>query len=135
MGWACLLSMPYRIRLETEIRRDGKEYSIAFAHGEKVSDLKEIGTVGKKNTGTHLRFWPEAKYFDSAKFSLSRLRHVLRAKAVLCPGLHVVFLDEKSGDTDEWYYEDGLQDYLTETLKNYECYYQSAVYWQFIQSA
>ncbi len=107
-------------RLEADIRRDGKEYNIAFAHGNKVSELKETGTVGKKNTGTHIRFWPEAKYFDSANFSVSRLRHVLRAKAVLCPGLHVIFLEEKTGETEEWYYEDGLQAYLTETLKGYE---------------
>ena len=107
-------------KLVTEIKRDGKEYSIAFAHGEKTQKLKQIGEVGKKNTGTHIRFWPEAKYFDSIKFSVSHLRHVLRAKAVLCPGLHVVFFDEKSGETDEWYYEDGLQAYLTETLKGYE---------------
>ena len=107
-------------KLEATIKRDGKEYSIAFAHGDKTQKLKVIGDVGKKNTGTHIRFWPEAKYFDSVKFSLSRLRHVLRAKAVLCPGLHVVFFDEKSGETDEWYYEDGLTDYLLETLKGYE---------------
>ena len=107
-------------KLVTEIKRDGKEYSIVFAHGEKTQKLKQIGEVGKKNTGTHIRFWPEAKYFDSIKFSVSRLRHVLRAKAVLCPGLHVVFFDEKSGETDEWYYEDGLTDYLTESLKGYE---------------
>ena len=75
---------------------------------------------GKKNTGTHVRFWPEAKYFDSIKFSVSRLKHVLRAKAVLCPGLHVVFFDEQSGETDEWYYEDGLRDYLTEALQGFE---------------
>jgi topoisomerase-4 subunit B len=108
-------------RLLAEIKRDGKEYSISFAHGQKVSELEEIGTVGKKNTGTHIRFWPEAKYFDSDKFSLPQLRHVLRAKAVLCPGLHVVFFDEKSGESDEWYYEDGLTDYLMDTLKAYEC--------------
>jgi len=107
-------------RLEANIRRDGKEYSIAFAHGDKVQKLKVIGEVGKKNTGTSIRFWPEAKYFDSIKFSVSRLRHVLRAKAVLCPGLHVVFFDEKSGETDEWYYEDGLTDYLMETLRGFE---------------
>ncbi|MDH5485544.1 MAG: DNA topoisomerase IV subunit B, partial [Gammaproteobacteria bacterium] len=107
-------------RLEAEIRRDGKVYSIAFAHGDKASELVEIGTVGKKNTGTQIRFWPEAKYFDSPKFSVSQLKHVLRAKAVLCPGLHVTFLDEKSGETEEWYYEDGLQDYLTDTLKGFE---------------
>lgn len=107
-------------RLEANIRRAGKEYSIAFAHGEKVSDLEEVGTVGKKNTGTYIRFWPEVKYFDFAKFSVSRLRHVLRAKAVLCPGLQVAFTDEASGESDEWFYEDGLQDYLTESLKGYE---------------
>ncbi|MCW9003886.1 MAG: DNA topoisomerase IV subunit B [Gammaproteobacteria bacterium] len=107
-------------KLDVEIKRDGKEYAISFAHGEKTQKLKQIGEVGKKNTGTHIRFWPEAKYFDSIKFSVSRLRHVLRAKAVLCPGLHVVFFDEKSGETDEWYYEDGLTDYLTDALKGYE---------------
>ncbi len=107
-------------RLEVEIKRDGKEYNIAFAHGDKVKELHEIGTCGKKNTGTHVRFWPEAKYFDSPKFSVSRLKHVLRAKAVLCPGLHVVFFDEQSGETDEWFYEDGLRDYLTESLQGFE---------------
>ncbi len=107
-------------RLQAEIRRGGKTYSIAFAHGEKTDDLEETGTVGKKNTGTHIRFWPEAKYFDTAKFSVSQLKHVLRAKAVLCPGLHVTFFEEKSGETLEWYYEDGLQDYLLESLKGFE---------------
>jgi len=107
-------------RLEVEVKRGGKEYSIAFAHGAKVNKLKEIGTVGKKNTGTHIRFWPEAKYFDSSNFSVSKLKHVLRAKAVLCPGLHVVFFEEKSGESEEWYFEDGLVDYLTETLKGFE---------------
>jgi len=76
--------------------------------------------VGKKNTGTQIRFWPEAKYFDSINFSVLKLKHVLRAKAVLCPGLHVTFLEEKTAETEEWYYEDGLQDYLLESLKGYE---------------
>ncbi len=107
-------------RLEVEVKRDGKEYSIAFAHGAKVSKLKQTGTVGKKNTGTHIRFWPEAKYFDSSNFSVARLKHVLRAKAVLCPGLHVVFFEEKSGESEEWYFEDGLVDYLTDSLKGFE---------------
>lgn len=107
-------------RLEAEIRRNGVVYSIAFAHGDKASDLKEIGTVGKKNTGTQIRFWPEARYFDTAKFSVTQLKHVLRAKAVLCPGLYVNFLEEKTGESFEWYYEDGLQDYLLESLKGYE---------------
>ncbi len=107
-------------RLEAEIRRAGISYRIAFAHGDKVEDLVETGTVGKKNTGTHIRFWPEARYFDSPKFSVTQLKHVLRAKAVLCPGLHVTFFEEKSGETLEWYYEDGLQDYLLESLKGFE---------------
>jgi len=107
-------------RVEAEIRRGGKVYSIAFAHGDKVTELEETGTVAKKNTGTQIRFWPEAKYFDSAKFSVLQLKHVLRAKAVLCPGLRVSFFDEKTAENDEWYYEDGLEDYLLESLKGYE---------------
>jgi len=107
-------------RVEAEIRRDGKVFSIAFEHGDKVEDLKEIGTVGKKNTGTQIRFWPEAKYFDSPKFSVLQLKHVLRAKAVLCPGLKVSFLEEKTAEAIEWFYEDGLEDYLLESLKGYD---------------
>ncbi len=103
--------------LEVKIRRDGKEYAITFKDGEKASKLKEIGTVGKRNTGTSLRFWPNPKYFDSPKFSVPRLRHVLRAKAVLCPGLRIRFKDEASGESDEWFYEDGLRDYLIDELQ------------------
>jgi len=102
--------------LEVWVRRDGKEYKIAFADGELASELEEIGKVGKRNTGTVLRFWPDSQYFDSVKFSLTRLKHVLRAKAVLCPGLDISFLDEASGEKMEWLYEDGLQDYLVEAI-------------------
>jgi len=107
-------------RLEAEIRRNGVVSTIAFANGDKVEDLKQTGTVGKKNTGTQIRFWPDAKYFDSANFSVIKLKHVLRAKAVLCPGLHMTFFEEKTAETEEWYYEDGLPDYLLESLKGYE---------------
>jgi len=103
-------------RLEVRVRRDGQEYLIVFANGEKVSDLEVIGTVGKRNTGTTLRFWPDVSYFDSPRFSVPRLRHVLRAKAVLCPGLEVVFREESSGEETVWYYEDGLKDYLCSAL-------------------
>ncbi len=106
-------------QVDVRVRRDGKEYAISFRHGEKVDDLEEIGTVGKKNTGTTIRFWPDEQYFDSPNFSLPRLRHVLRAKAVLCPGLRVKFFVEKTSESDEWYYEDGLADYLKETLIGY----------------
>lgn len=98
--------------LEVTIRRDANVYQIIFEDGNKTSDLKVIDSCGKRNSGTSVRFLPNPKYFDSHKFSVPRLRHVLRAKAVLCPGLKVVFVDEASGDKDEWYYEDGLQDYL-----------------------
>ena len=102
--------------LEVWVRRNGREYNMAFADGEKVSSLEEIGKVGKQNTGTTLRFWPDPGYFDSAKYSLPRLKHVLRAKAVLCPGLQVKLHDEASGEKLEWCYEDGLHDYLTGEL-------------------
>ena len=106
--------------LEIWVKRDGAEYNMALAGGHKASDLEEVGRVGKNNTGTRLRFWPDAKYFDSGKFSVRQLLHVLRAKAVLCPGLKVLFLDENSGDNYEWYYEDGLQDYLLDALQGLE---------------
>ena len=106
--------------LEVWVKRGGKEFNIAFANGEKVSDLEEIGTVGQRNTGTTLRFWPDPSYFDSARFSVPRLMHVLRAKAVLCPGLLVKFNDENTGENISWQYEDGLTDYLKEALMGLE---------------
>ncbi len=102
--------------LELWVRRGGKEYKLAFRNGEKVSGLDEVGKVGKQNTGTTVRFWPDPAFFDSPKFSLPRLKHVLRAKAVLCPGLEVTLIDEKSGEKDVWHYEDGLRDYLVDAL-------------------
>ena len=106
--------------LEVTVKRDGKVHQMSFANGEKTTDLKVIDTCGQRNTGTILRFWPNANYFDSIKFSLSRLRHVLRAKAVLCGGLTVSFYDENTEDSDEWFYEDGLKDYLTGALHGWE---------------
>jgi len=102
--------------LEVWVRRGGKEYNLAFKGGEKIAGLDEVGTVGKQNTGTMVRFWPDPKFFDSPKFSLPRLKHVLRAKAVLCPGLEVTLFDEKSDEKEIWYYEDGLRDYLVDAL-------------------
>ncbi len=111
-------------RVEVTIRRDGSEYRMVFAHGDKISPLEVIGTVPKKRSGTTLRFWPEAKYFDSPKISLGKLKHLLRAKAVLCAGLNVKLTDVASAEVVEWHYEDGLRDYLrgeldgTEALPN-----------------
>lgn len=103
-------------QLDVTIKRDGNIYHIKFAHGERVSKLKIIGTVNKRETGTSIRFLPDSKYFDSGKFAVSKLKHTLRAKAVLCPGLHVSFHDEHNGETEEWHYEDGLSHYLLETI-------------------
>jgi topoisomerase IV subunit B len=103
--------------LEVWVRRGGKEYNMAFSGGEKASELEEVGQVGKNNTGTTVRFWPDPKYFDTPKFLVSKLKHTLRAKAVLCPGLHVKFCDEAGGEREEWQYQDGLKDYLLETLQ------------------
>jgi len=103
--------------LEIWVRRGGGEYNMAFAGGEKASPLEEVGKVGRNNTGTTLRFWPDPKYFDSPKFSVKQLLHVLRAKAVLCPGLRVRFFDEASDERHEWCYEDGLKDYLLDALQ------------------
>jgi topoisomerase-4 subunit B len=99
-------------RVEVSIRRDGSVYQIAFENGEKVEDLKIVDTCGKRNNGTRVHFWPDEQYFDSAKFSVTKLLHVLRAKAVLCPGLRIRFDDKVSKETHEWYFEDGLKDYL-----------------------
>ncbi len=106
-------------RLDVRVRREGKEYSIGFEHGNKKSKLKEIGSVPKKKSGTTIRFWPDPKYFDSASFSVSKLKHVLRAKAVLCPGLKIRFFIEKTRESEEWCYEDGLADYLLGALSGY----------------
>ena len=103
-------------RVEVTIRRDGQIHRMNFKDGERASNLSVTGTVPKKQTGTTLRFWPDPKYFDTPKFLLSKLKHVLRAKAVLCAGLTVRLTDEASGEKVEWYYEDGLRDYLRSML-------------------
>ncbi len=105
-------------RLEVEVRRNGKRFFISFAGGNKQQDLAVVGQVGQRNTGTFIRFWPDEKYFDTIRFSVPRLRHTLRAKAVLCPGLTVTFSDESSGEKETWYYEDGLKAYLAAGLQD-----------------
>jgi topoisomerase IV subunit B len=111
-------------RLEVEVLRDGSRHTIAFEHGEPVSKLSVIGSVGKRNTGTILRFWPETSYFDSPRLAVGRLKHLLRAKAVLCPGLRVTLM-EADGTESEWQYEDGLRDYLAQATDGYEVLPQS----------
>jgi topoisomerase-4 subunit B len=107
-------------KLEVEIKRGGSRYAISFAGGKKTSKLAKIGTVGMRNTGSTVRFWPDAQYFDTVQFSVRRLKHVLRAKAVLCPRLTVTFTNKHTGETDSWYFEDGLKDYLLENLRDFD---------------
>jgi topoisomerase-4 subunit B len=104
--------------LECWVRRGGKEYNISFRDGRVKSKLEEVGTVGKNNTGTTVRFWPDPQFFDSEKFSVPRLKHMLRAKAVLCPGLRVKLKNELTGEKDEWFYTGGVAQYLLEQLKD-----------------
>ncbi len=106
--------------LDCWVRRSGKEYNISFKDGRVKSKLEEVGTVGKNNTGTTVRFWPDPQFFDSEKFSVPRLKHMLRAKAVLCPGLRVKLKNELNGEKDEWLYTGGVGQYLLEQLKGAE---------------
>ena len=107
-------------RVEVSIKRDGQVYRMNFKNGDRASNLSVVGTVPKKQTGTTLRFWPDPQYFDTPKISLPKLKHVLRAKAVLCGGLTVRLLDEATGEKSEWHYENGLRDYLRSMLGDSE---------------
>jgi topoisomerase-4 subunit B len=102
--------------LEVWIRRAGKEYNMSFAGGKKRGKLEVVGSVGKANTGTTIRFWPDEQYFDTTKVSVKALTHALRAKAVLCPGLKVTLKVEKTKEKFEWQYSGGLEEYLLETI-------------------
>jgi len=103
-------------KLDIEVKRNGKMYSMNFADGEKQTELTEIGTVGKNNTGTSVRFLPNEKYFDSPKISVTKLKQVLRAKAVLCPRLKITLTIDQTDESYEWYYQDGLKGYLLDRL-------------------
>lgn len=107
-------------RLEAKVYRDGQIFEIVFSDGEKIKNLAVIGKTHATHHGTFIRFWPDPHYFESNKFSIPKLKQLLRAKAVLCPGLQVSFLDEHSKQKEEWCYEEGLKDYLLDTLKEYE---------------
>lgn len=102
--------------LEVWIRRDAREYNLSFAGGKKRGKLDVVGKVGKANTGTTIRFWPDSKYFDSARISVPKLKHALKAKAVLCPGLKVRLKVAKPKERIEWLYTGGLEEYLKEAM-------------------
>ena len=104
-------------KLDVHVFRGGAEYAMSFADGEKATKLKEVGTVPKNRSGTTVRFWPDEKYFDSAKISVPKLKQVLRAKAVLCPNLRVSLDDQINGEQSVWQYENGLVDYLKDNAE------------------
>lgn len=107
-------------RLEAKIQRDGKVWAIAYENGEKVENLKSVGTCPKKDTGTSIRFWPDASYFDNGNFNFKSLMHLLKAKAVLCPNLTVQFFNEKTGEQFTWTHEGSLGNYLLNQCGNRE---------------
>ena len=107
-------------RVDIQVKSNGEVYKIAFENGVKVEELEVVGTCGRRTTGTTVHFKPNPKYFDSKNFSVSRLRHLLRAKAVLCSGLEIKFVDKVNNTEDVWCYQDGLSDYLTEAVNGFE---------------
>ena len=108
-------------RVEVTVRRDAQIYDIAFEHGDRVEELHVTGTCGRRNTGTRVQFWPDNSYFDSPNFSTTKLIYLLRAKAVLCPGLKIKFVNKQTGEVQEWLYEYGLTDYLKSAVKDSLC--------------
>ena len=114
--------------LEVTVKRDSKEYEIFFNNGDKVSDLKQVGEVGLRNTGTSIKFKPNPKYFETNEVQIKNLKHLLRAKAVLCPGLTIDFNNEKkSGDKERWFFEDGLKSYLVESSEGSELVLEDSI--------
>ena len=108
-------------KLDIGIKRKGVVYTMSYENGHKVSELQETGTTAIKNTGTHIRFWPNASYFDTPRFAIKPLMHLLKAKAVLCRGLKIIFQNRVTNEITTWHFEDGLTHYLLETL-NESCF-------------
>jgi topoisomerase-4 subunit B len=108
-------------KVEVTVKRDGKVYAMEFQNGDKTKDLKTIGDCPKKTTGTTVHFWPDPKYFDSPKISVPKLKQILRAKAVLLNGLKITLTDEATKESETWYYEAGLADYLHQSLNDTTC--------------
>ena len=114
--------------LEVRIKRDSKEHQITFSNGDKISELKEVGEVGLRNTGTSITFKPNPEYFENIEVQIKTLKHLLKAKAVLCPGLTIEFSNEKkSNDKEKWYFEDGLKSYLVESSEGSELVLEDSI--------
>jgi len=113
--------------LEVHIRRDSKEHSITFNNGDKKKELHQIGEVGARNSGTTIKFKPNPKYFETTEVQINHLKHLLKAKAVLCPGLTIDFFYEKKSERLRWFYEDGLKGYLSESSDGVELILQDSI--------
>ncbi len=106
------------LRLEARVKRRGKGvvYFIAYENGDKAQDLTELEGCAKNAHGSSVRFWPDPKYFDSPKFAEKQLRHLLKAKAVLCPGLKVNYVNEAENSSETWCFAGKLSEYLTQNM-------------------
>ena len=114
--------------LEVKVKRDSQEFQIDFSNGDKVNELKKIGEVGLRNTGTSITFKPNPEYFEDINVQVKRLKHLLKAKAVLCPGLTIEFINEKKpNDREKWYFEDGLKSYLNESSEGSELILEDSI--------
>ena len=113
--------------LSVEIKRDGKQFEMFFEGGEKKSDLKQVGEVGPRNTGTAIHFEPDPQYFETVKINKESLKHLLKAKAVLCPGLTIKYVDEKKAERLSWNYENGLISYLVESSEGVDLLLEESI--------
>ena len=113
--------------LSVEIKRDGKQFEMFFEGGEKKSDLKQVGEVGPRNTGTAIHFEPDPQYFETIKINKESLKHLLKAKAVLCPGLTIKYVDEKKAERISWNYENGLISYLVESSEGVDLLLEESI--------
>ena len=114
-------------KLSVEIKRDGHRFEMSFKGGEKISDLKKVGDIGPRNTGTAISFTPDSKYFETTNIDKNNLKHLLKAKAVLCPGLTIEYFDEKKNEKIPWNYENGLISYLSESSEGIDLLLEESI--------
>jgi topoisomerase-4 subunit B len=113
--------------LSVEIKRDSHRFEMTFGGGEKTSDLKKVGDIGPRNTGTSISFVPDPQYFETIKIEKNTLKHLLKAKAVLCPGLTIEYQDDTKNEKLSWNYENGLMSYLSESSGDIELLLEESI--------
>ena len=114
-------------KLLVEIKRSGKQFEMAFEGGDKKSELTEVGEVGARNSGTIINFLPDPQYFETVTVNTDSLKHLLKAKAVLCPGLTIQYADEKKQEKISWTYENGLISYLSESSEGIDLLLEESI--------